>query len=79
MDAKLEALEKLNENDSRNQAILIVTAVFFGLSLLSVILRCFVRTHIIRVWGWDDRIMVLAMVSYPEISPTHTFCTPHSN
>ncbi|KAJ5125044.1 uncharacterized protein N7515_008869 [Penicillium bovifimosum] len=61
MEVKPEAPESLRQDNSRNLAILIVTAVFFGLSLVAVILRCFVRTHIVRVWGWDDRIMVLAM------------------
>ncbi|KAJ5555841.1 hypothetical protein N7535_008272 [Penicillium sp. DV-2018c] len=61
MDAVESESPEQRHDNSRNLAILVVTAVFFGISLLSVVLRCFVRTHIVRAWGWDDRIMVLAM------------------
>ncbi|KAJ6127792.1 hypothetical protein N7471_009009 [Penicillium samsonianum] len=61
MDTKIEGAETVTFDDSRNRAILIVTSVFFGISLLSVILRCFVRTQMVRAWGWDDGIMVIAM------------------
>lgn len=50
------------QDDSRSNAILIVTAVFLGISLTSVLLRCFVRTRVVRAFGWDDIIMLLAMV-----------------
>ncbi|KAJ5238181.1 hypothetical protein N7489_008272 [Penicillium chrysogenum] len=56
----MEVLEAVND-DGRNKAILIVTSVFFAISLLSVILRCFVRTQVVRAWGWDDGTMVIAM------------------
>ncbi|OGE50996.1 hypothetical protein PENARI_c015G08684 [Penicillium arizonense] len=46
---------------SRSRAILVVTSVFLGISLVSVALRIFVRTRIVRAFGWDDSIMVLAM------------------
>ncbi|CAI7592430.1 unnamed protein product [Penicillium glandicola] len=61
MDAKIEVRATVNLDDSRNKAILIVTSVFLAISLLSVILRCFVRTRIVRAWGWDDGTMVIAM------------------
>jgi hypothetical protein len=51
---------------SRSKAILIVTSIFLGISLISVALRIFVRTRIVRAFGWDDSIMVLAMVSPPS-------------
>jgi hypothetical protein len=54
----------INLDNSRSRAILIVTSIFLGLSLVSVILRCFVRTRIVRAFGWDDGVMVVAMVSY---------------
>lgn len=50
------------DDDSRSQAILIVTAVFLAISGISVALRCFVRTHVVRAFGWDDTFMVLAMI-----------------
>ncbi|KAJ5698844.1 hypothetical protein N7462_000849 [Penicillium macrosclerotiorum] len=50
------------QDDSRSNAILTVTAVFLGISLFSVLLRCFVRTRVVRAFGWDDIMMLLAMV-----------------
>ena len=51
-----------DDDDSRSQAILIVTAVFLAISLISVGLRCFVRTQVVRAFGWDDSLMLVAMV-----------------
>lgn len=50
------------DDDSRSRAILIVTAVFLAISGISVALRCFVRAHVVRAFGWDDTFMVLAMI-----------------
>ncbi|KAJ5354382.1 uncharacterized protein N7496_012815 [Penicillium cataractarum] len=55
------AVQAAVQDDSRSNAILIVTAVFLGISLSSVLLRCFVRTRIVRAFGWDDIIMLSAM------------------
>ncbi|KAJ5453942.1 uncharacterized protein N7458_004898 [Penicillium daleae] len=49
------------QDDSRSNAILIVTAVFLGISLSSVLLRCFVRTRVVHAFGWDDIVMLFAM------------------
>ncbi|KAJ5592039.1 uncharacterized protein N7459_002408 [Penicillium hispanicum] len=51
-----------DDDDRRSRAILIVTAVFLALSAVSVLLRCFVRSRIVRAFGRDDILMVLAMV-----------------
>lgn len=72
MDAKIDPLEGVDLDNSHNKAILIVTSVFFGISLVSVMLRCFVRTQVVRAWGWDDGTMVIAMVSYPAPSTWRT-------
>ncbi|KXG51984.1 uncharacterized protein PGRI_082680 [Penicillium griseofulvum] len=61
MDVKLEELEAGHLDGSRNKAILIVTSVFLAISLFTVMLRCFVRTQVVRAWGWDDGTMVIAM------------------
>ncbi|KAJ5937593.1 hypothetical protein N7454_003935 [Penicillium verhagenii] len=50
------------DDDSRSQAILIVTAVFLAISLISVGLRIFVRTRVVKAFGKDDVFMVLAMI-----------------
>ncbi|KGO63253.1 hypothetical protein PEX1_069330 [Penicillium expansum] len=62
MEGIIVPFEGLGLDDSRSKAILIVTSVFFSTSLLSVILRCFVRTQVVRAWGWDDGTMVIAMI-----------------
>lgn len=49
--------------DSQSGTIAIVTAVFFGLSVVAVFLRFFVRLHLIRAFSWDDAIMLVALVS----------------
>lgn len=72
MDVKLEELEAGHLDGSRNKAILIVTSVFLAISLFTVMLRCFVRTQVVRAWGWDDGTMVIAMVSQPAPSTTRT-------
>jgi hypothetical protein len=52
------------DDSGHNQTILIVSIILFAVSLLSVGLRCFVRTHVLHAFGWDDSFMVIAMVSY---------------
>ncbi|KAJ5765804.1 hypothetical protein N7520_005363 [Penicillium odoratum] len=49
------------DDDSRSQAILIVTAIFLAISLIATGLRLFVRTHVVKAFGKDDVFMVLAM------------------
>lgn len=39
-----------------------VAAAFLTLSSLAVFLRCYVRLRIVRAFGWDDLIMIVAMV-----------------
>jgi hypothetical protein len=45
----------------RSASIFIVTVVFLGLSFIAVCLRCFVRLKLVKAFGWDDTIMVVAM------------------
>lgn len=46
----------------RSTAIFIVTTVFMGISFIAVCLRCFVRLRLVKAFGWDDALMVFAMV-----------------
>ncbi|KAE8363918.1 hypothetical protein BDV27DRAFT_145697 [Aspergillus caelatus] len=48
--------------DGNSNAIIIVTAVSLGVSLVAVCLRCFVRLRIVRAFGYDDALIVTAMV-----------------
>ncbi|KAE8382364.1 hypothetical protein BDV26DRAFT_288646 [Aspergillus bertholletiae] len=45
----------------KSETIIIVTSAFLALSFLAVSLRCYVRLHLIRAFGADDWMMVLAM------------------
>ncbi|OJJ79308.1 uncharacterized protein ASPGLDRAFT_1507035 [Aspergillus glaucus CBS 516.65] len=44
------------------EAITVVTAVFLGISLTTVLLRCFVRFRVVQAFGWDDTLMVIAAI-----------------
>lgn len=43
-------------------AIFIVSIVMMILSILTVSMRTFVRLHIVRAFGWDDSLMLAALV-----------------
>lgn len=49
----------------KSSQLLAITGTFFTLAALIVILRCYVRISMLRVFGTDDYTMVLAMVSEP--------------
>lgn len=57
----MDDLHSSASDDSRSDAILTVTGTFLTISAVSVSLRCFVRTRLVRAFGWDDSLMVLAM------------------
>jgi hypothetical protein len=46
----------------RALAIFVVAAVMTGISVVAVVLRSFVRLYVVRAFGWDDALMVLALV-----------------
>ncbi|OQD70352.1 hypothetical protein PENDEC_c024G02601 [Penicillium decumbens] len=60
-ESRKEAILAAVNDDSRSRAILVVTVVFLAISIISVGLRCFARTRIVQAFGWDDRLMLLAM------------------
>ncbi|KAL4938430.1 hypothetical protein BDV06DRAFT_56852 [Aspergillus oleicola] len=41
-----------------------VAAAFLTLSSIAVILRCYVRLRIVKAFGWDDFVMIFAMLFY---------------
>jgi phosphoglycerol transferase MdoB-like AlkP superfamily enzyme len=43
-------------------AIFIVSIVMMILSIVAVSLRTFVRLYIVRAFGWDDALMLAALV-----------------
>jgi hypothetical protein len=46
----------------RPAAVRGVAAAFLSLSSVAVILRCYVRLRIVKAFGWDDIVMIFAMV-----------------
>lgn len=46
----------------RNAAVRGVAAAFLALASVAVILRCYVRVRLVKGFGWDDFVMILAMV-----------------
>ncbi|BCS27257.1 uncharacterized protein APUU_60305A [Aspergillus puulaauensis] len=51
----------MGELKGRSVSIFVVTVVFLVLSFVAVALRCFARLRLVRAFGWDDSLMVLAM------------------
>lgn len=72
--AQAAILAAVND-DSRSNAILIVTSVFLAISLVSVGLRLFVRTRVVRAFGWDDTTMLLAMVGLSSFDQRSRYFT----
>lgn len=50
------------ELKDRSESIFIVTVIFLGISFSAVCLRCFVRLRLVKAFGWDDGLMLFAMV-----------------
>ncbi|KAJ6112199.1 hypothetical protein N7523_008260 [Penicillium sp. IBT 18751x] len=48
--------------EGRSETIFIVTTIFLGISFIAVCLRCFVRIKLVKAFGWDDALMVFAML-----------------
>lgn len=55
--------------NGRSLQIFVVTLVFLIISFISVCLRCFVRLRLVRAFGWDDGLMVFAMVYRMRLMP----------
>ncbi|BCS04217.1 uncharacterized protein AKAW2_80018A [Aspergillus luchuensis] len=48
--------------EARSEVLVAVSVVVMAISLLTVSFRCFVRWRMLKAFGWDDTLMVLAMV-----------------
>ncbi|PWY66526.1 hypothetical protein BO94DRAFT_613772 [Aspergillus sclerotioniger CBS 115572] len=49
---------------NRNVAVKALPPSFFALSLITVLLRCYVRMRVTRAFGWDDGMMIIALIFY---------------
>ncbi|KAL4948693.1 putative integral membrane protein [Aspergillus filifer] len=56
------------EDNSRSLAVKTVASVFMSVAAVAVILRCYVRGFVIKAFGWDDGVMVFAMLMYAMFS-----------
>jgi uncharacterized membrane protein len=56
----------------RSLAVFLVSIIIMSISVIAVSLRSFVRLSIVRAFGWDDGLMVAALVSY--LLPWHEDC-----
>lgn len=65
------------EFNGRSESIFVVTIIFLAISLVAVCLRCFVRLRLVRAFGWDDGLMVAAMVCDACHWATERFHTHH--
>lgn len=56
--------------EGRGLAIFVISAIFMFITIVTVALRCFVRSFIVRAFGWDDVLMLVALVNkaIPRIS-----------
>lgn len=48
--------------EMKSVPMLVVAIIFLSVSWLIVSLRIFVRGHMIRSFGWDDWLMIVAQV-----------------
>ncbi|EKG12445.1 hypothetical protein MPH_10401 [Macrophomina phaseolina MS6] len=58
------AYHPFSETESKAPAELAVCIVFLILTYLSVGARCYVRIYIIKSFGWDDALMVVALMFF---------------
>lgn len=49
--------------EGRGLAIFVISAIFMFITIVTVSLRCFVRSFIVRAFGWDDILMLVALVN----------------
>ncbi|KAJ5641362.1 hypothetical protein N7490_005362 [Penicillium lividum] len=68
-----------SDEDHQNLAIKVVAAVFMSIACVAVILRCYVRSWLVKAFGWDDAAMVVAMCFYAMFSGCMIGASLHGN
>jgi hypothetical protein len=56
-------------------SIIIIASISLGLSLVVVCLRCYVRLKLVRSFGIDDLIIIVAMVSFTPLPRKKVICS----
>lgn len=59
----------MGHGNDRSTEVMAVAAVFMAVASVTVILRCYVRLLIVKAFGWDDAVMVIAMVDSMRTRP----------
>ena len=49
--------------ENRGPEVAVTATLFLSLSWIAVSLRCYVRTFMVKSFGWDDWLSVAALVS----------------
>lgn len=52
-------------DETRAQELIASVSVFLPLAIAAVAVRLWVRARMIRNFGWDDGMMIIALVLYP--------------
>ncbi|KAL4746521.1 hypothetical protein BDW72DRAFT_184717 [Aspergillus terricola var. indicus] len=52
------------DHDDRSGQLRVVAIAFIPLVCMTMVLRCYMRTKVIRALGWDDGVMVIALLFY---------------
>ena len=55
---------RVPSDHDRGDTIIVINVVFLGLGLILVCLRVYVRTKVIKNFGWDDFLIILALVRF---------------
>jgi hypothetical protein len=50
------------DHDDRSRQLRAVAITFIPLVCMTMALRCYMRAKVIRALGWDDGVMVMALV-----------------
>lgn len=61
---------------SRTNTLRSVTTVFLALTWITLLIRCWVRVKLVKIFGLDDKWMVAAQVrSLTQIDLVHKICS----
>ncbi|KAL6232462.1 hypothetical protein BDW75DRAFT_232766 [Aspergillus navahoensis] len=52
------------DNDDRSVRLRVVAIAFIPVVCMSLIMRCYMRSKVIKALGWDDGLMVIALLFY---------------
>jgi hypothetical protein len=57
-----EEMQKVKPEGFRDQPFLPVIFLFLSLCYISVVMRIYTRTYLVKIFGWDDWSLLTALV-----------------